>query len=73
MKNSTTNVSNDSVYVSPKELAHRWQVSRNTVMSIACEEGFVVLCLGKKKGSTIRYLRKEVCLFEKNRMKNLHK
>lgn len=51
-------------YVSPNELAERWQCSRSSVDRIARRAGLTRLCLGEGKNGTIRYIRKEVQDYE---------
>ena len=67
MVNNKEGVIRDSEYVSPKELCYRWQVSRNTVVRIAREQGFTVFYPGNKQRSSVRYLREEVVAYEKLR------
>ena len=51
-------------YISPNELAERWQCSRSSVDRIARRAGLRRLCLGKGKNGNIRYLKKEVLAYE---------
>lgn len=67
MKNKKTTVQ-QSPYISPNELAERWACSRPSVDRIARRNGLTRLCLGEGKNGTIRYLRKEVIAYEKNRL-----
>lgn len=60
-----------SLYVAPKELVHRWQVSRSSVKRIAQRQGFKALFLGEGKNSSIRYSREEVEAYEANRQVTL--
>jgi hypothetical protein len=62
-----TETSAPSEYVSPNELAHRWQCARSSVDRIARRNGFTRLCLGEGKNGTVRYLRKEVEAYEASR------
>jgi len=57
----------ESAYVSPSQLADRWQVSRSSVDRIARRAGFRALFLGEGKNSTVRYSRKEVLAYEESR------
>jgi hypothetical protein len=56
---------NDTPYITPQQLAERWQCSRSSVDRIARRAGFSRLCLGEGKNGIIRYLRKEVEAYEK--------
>lgn len=55
-------------YISPNELAERWQCSRSSVDRIARRAGLSRLCIGEGKNGTIRYLKKEVIAYEKERL-----
>ena len=63
-----TEKQNDRPYISPNELAERWACSRPSVDRIARRNGLTRLCLGEGKNGTIRYLRKEVIAYEKERL-----
>jgi len=56
-----------SPYVAPKELARRWQCSRSSVDRIARTANFTRLCLGKGRNGNVRYLRREVIAYEKQK------
>jgi hypothetical protein len=56
-----------SEFVSPKELAIRWQCSRSSVDRIARRNHFTRLCLGEGENGMVRYLRKEVEAYEASR------
>ena len=58
----------NNVYVSPKELSHRWQCSRSSVDRIARRHGMVRLCLGHGRNGIVRYLRAEVEAVEAKRL-----
>ena len=58
-------------YISPKELAERWQCSRSSVDRMARRAGFTRLCLGEGKNGTVRYLREEVIAHEQQRQVKL--
>ena len=58
-------------YISPKELAERWQCSRSSVDRIARRASLTRLCLGEGKNGTVRYLREEVEAYEKSRQVKL--
>jgi hypothetical protein len=47
-------------YISPKELASRWQCARSSVDRIARRAGLTRLCLGEGTNGMIRYLRNEI-------------
>jgi hypothetical protein len=64
---ATQEVLEESAYVSPKELARRWQCSRSSVDRIARRAGFSRLCLGEGANGMVRYLRKEVEAYEESR------
>ena len=51
-------------FISPKELADRWQCARSSVDRIARRAGWKRLYLGEGKNGTVRYLRKEVEAYE---------
>ena len=57
----------ESEYMTPNELAVRWQCSRTSVDRYTRDAGFTKLCLGNGKNSLIRFLRKEVEAYEKER------
>lgn len=59
---------NENPYISPNELAIRWQCSRSSVDRIARRAGLTRLCIGKGKNGNVRYLRKEVIAYEKQRL-----
>ena len=48
------------IYVSPGELAIRWQCSRSSVDRIARRLCLTRLCLGNGRNGMVRYVRKEV-------------
>lgn len=52
------------VYVSPKELAVRWQCSRSQVDRIARRENLTRLLLGHGKNGMVRYVWAEVLSLE---------
>lgn len=54
--------------ISAKELADRWQCARSSVDRVARREGFRRICLGDGKNGMVRFLRKEVEAYEKNRL-----
>jgi len=54
-------------YITPKELAERWQCARTSVDRIARRAGLKRLCLGEGKNGMVRYLRKEVEAYELTR------
>lgn len=60
-------VKNNSKYISPNDLAMRWQCSRSSVDRIARRAQFTRLCLGEGRNGTIRYLREEVEAYEQKR------
>ena len=57
----------ESVYVSPKELAARWQCSRSSIARIARRAQLTELCLGVGRNGMVRYIRKEVEAYEASR------
>lgn len=57
----------DLPYVSPKELALRWNCSRSSVDRIARKNGLSALYLGYGKNGMVRYLWEEVIAYEKSR------
>src|SRR5262245_16736495 len=56
-----------SPYVSPRELASRWQCSRSSVDRIAERAGLSRLCLGEGRNGMVRYVREEVERYEESR------
>ncbi len=57
-----------SPYISPKELADRWQCARSSVDRITQRAGIKRLYLGEGKNGMVRFLRKEVEVYEQERM-----
>lgn len=55
------------LYISPRELADRWQCGRSSVDRIARRNGFARVCLGEGKNGMVRYLRREVEAYEASR------
>jgi hypothetical protein len=55
-----------SPYITPSNLAARWQCSRSSVDRIAKRAGLRRLLLGSGKNGLVRYLIKEVVALEKN-------
>lgn len=51
---------NPSPFVSPRELAERWQCARSSVDRIATRAGLRRICLGEGRNGMVRYLREEV-------------
>jgi predicted DNA-binding transcriptional regulator AlpA len=64
----TSNSKHEIPYISPKELAERWQCSRSSVDRIARRAGLRRLCIGEGKNGSVRYLRKEVTTYEEERL-----
>jgi hypothetical protein len=56
-----------SQFISPGEIALRWDCARSSVDRIARRAGFTRLCLGEGKNGMVRYLRKEVAAHEASR------
>jgi hypothetical protein len=57
----------ESPYLSPTDLAARWRCSRSSVDRIARRAGLKRLCLGMGRNGIVRYVRKEVEMFESSR------
>lgn len=57
-----------SPYISPKELADRWQCARSSVDRIVIRAGIKRLYLGEGKNGLVRFLRKEVEAYEQERI-----
>jgi hypothetical protein len=55
-------------YLTPKELAARWRCSRSSVDRIARRAGLTRLCLGEGRNGIVRFIRKEVEMFETSRL-----
>ena len=61
-------LNNDDVrYLSINQIMERWQISRNSVVRIARNEGFTAFYPGNKQRSSVRFLRKEVLAYEESR------
>ena len=56
-----------SKFISPNELAFRWQCSRSSVDRIARRAQLTQLCLGEGRNGNIRYIREEVEAYEEKR------
>jgi len=54
----------ESPYITPKELAMRWQCSRSSVDRIARRARLTRLCLGDGRNGMVRYIKKEVQAYE---------
>ena len=54
-------------YITPSELAIRWQCSRTSVDRYTRKAGLTRMYLGDGKNSLVRFLRKEVIAYEKER------
>ena len=59
-------------YISPNQLADRWQCSRASVDRITRRAGIPRLYLGEGKNGTVRYPRKEVMAYEQERLISTH-
>lgn len=59
-----------SLYISPRELAQRWQCSRSSVDRIARRAGLTRVCLGEGKNGIVRFIRAEVERYETSRFIN---
>jgi hypothetical protein len=57
-----------SPYISPSELAERWRCARSSVDRIAGRAGMNRLYLGDGKNGIVRYVRKEVEIYETSRL-----
>lgn len=57
----------DNSYVSPNELANRWQCSRSSVDRIARRARLTRVLLGEGRNGLVRYIRKEVEAYEQSR------
>jgi uncharacterized protein YndB with AHSA1/START domain len=57
----------EPVYISPKELAKRWQCARSSVNRVAQRAGLSRVCLGEGKNGMVRFIREEVIAYENNR------
>ena len=54
----------ESIYITPRKLAKRWECSRSSVDRIARRNHFTRVMLGEGKNGMVRYLRKEVEAYE---------
>ena len=59
--------SEESPYVSPKELAERRRCARSSVDRIARRGGLTRLCLRVGNNGIVRFIREEVIAFEQSR------
>ncbi len=66
-----SNQRHETPYISPRELAERWQCSRSSVDRIARRARLKRVCLGKGENGMVRYLRKEVVAYEKARQEQM--
>jgi predicted DNA-binding transcriptional regulator AlpA len=57
-----------SPFITPNELAERWQCARSSVDRIARRAGLKRMCLGEGKNGMVRFLRKEVEAYERDRI-----
>lgn len=57
-----------SPFISPNELAERWQCARSSVDRIIRRAGIKRICLGDGKNGMVRFLRKEIEAYEQNRI-----
>ena len=57
-----------TAYISPRDLARRWCVSRSSADRIARRNGFTRFTPGKGRNGTVRYLLEEVIQYEKSRL-----
>ena len=64
---SSKKTASESPYLSPRELAERWRCSRSSVDRIARRAGLKRFCLGEGRNGIVRFLRKEVEVFEESR------
>ncbi len=64
---TASEVLTSSPFISPGELAKRWECARSSVDRIARRAGFTRLCLGDGRNGMVRYLRKEVDAYEASR------
>lgn len=55
-------------YITAKELAQRWQCARSSVDRITRRAGMKRLYLGEGKNGSVRYVRKEVEVYEASRL-----
>jgi hypothetical protein len=55
-------------YVSAKELSERWQCARSSVDRVARRAGMKRFVLGEGRNGMVRFLRKEVESYERDRM-----
>jgi hypothetical protein len=58
----------ESPYITAKELSTRWQCSRSSVDRIARIAGITRIYLGNGKNGMVRFSRKEVEAYERDRM-----
>jgi hypothetical protein len=58
---------NTTAFISPKNLAERWQCSRSSVDRYATQAGLRKLILGTGKNACVRYFLDDVESFEKKR------
>ncbi|WP_157039939.1 hypothetical protein [Pelobacter propionicus] len=63
-KTQDKTTSGKSPYISPAELAVRWDCARSSVDRIARRERFTRICLGEGRNGMVRYDREEVYAYE---------
>jgi len=57
-----------NIYISPNNVAKRWDLSRSTVDRIAKRMEFTQFLAGEGKNGTVRYLKEDVIAYEKRRL-----
>ena len=56
-----------SPFISPRELAMRWQCSRSSADRIVRRAALQRVCLGTGRRGMVRYIREEILQFERTR------
>ena len=57
----------DKRFLSPRQMAERWDCSATTAQRIAMNAGMAKYCLGEGKNGMVRYLLSEVEAYEQER------
>ncbi len=60
-------VEEDKRFLSPRQLAERWDCSATTAQRVAMNAGIAKYCLGEGKNGMVRYLLSEVETYEEKR------
>ncbi len=62
----------DRQFLSPRQLAERWDCSTSTAQRLAKHAGIAKYCLGEGRNGMVRYLLSEVEAYEERRRVTIH-